>query len=1371
MSGHSVTDPSRHRAELTLAFEPASSRILTEIAESVGGIPRVLLRDTDIETNPGPILKPSSSEMPGLTERPEKYQFFGEIARGGMGAVLRGRDVDLGRELAVKVLLEAHKDKPELVKRFVEEAQIGGQLQHPGVVPVYELGGFADRRPFFTMKLVKGRTLAEMLSSRSSPGTELPRFLSIFESIAQTMAYSHSRGVIHRDLKPSNVMVGSFGEVQVMDWGLAKVLPQGRVVADESEETPKPAVPVSLIQTARSGSDVDASVMGSVLGTPGYMAPEQARGEIAAIDERADVFGLGAILCAILTGAPAFVGRNASETLRKAGRGELADACARLDACGAEVELIALAKECVATERDDRPATARQVSDRITAYLTGVQERLRQTELARVEASARAEEERKRHKLTLALAAAVLALVTLGGGGTAMYLQQRQEQAGRLELALRESSLLRNQALADPDGDPMKWQRAVETLKRADDLLGPLIATESHRRVRALSDEVVSASRAAERDAKLVRDSIDIRSAEADDPDGSASDAGYAAAFRAAGLDIDTLGPEAAALEIRSRPKGVVLQLTAAVDDWASQRRRARPKDTDGWKRLVATVRGVDPDPIRDRLRQVWSESDRKAQREPLLKLASEADPRSWPSASMTLLADALAEAGERNAAALLLLRAQAEHPSDVWVSYNLAAMLERVNPPRTEEAIRFYSVARALRPETAHELAHALKRRDRSDEAMLVFRDLTKLRPGNGRHWGCLSVLLTEHGDRPAAGKAIEKAVAIQREAIRLKPDDDAAHLSLGIVLCDAARDYAAAIAEFREVIRLKPDSSVAHRNLGIALRRQGKLDEAVAAIRSAIQLHPDTADAHDSLATALLEQGKSAEGIAELRAAIQLDPDSADRQNNLGHALAGQGKLAEAIAAFQAAIRLKPDFAEAHNNLGLVLTKEGKTAEAIDAYRAAIRIKPGLSEAHMSLGALLCNVMHDYAAAAAEYRAAIRKKPDYAAAHSGLGVALQGQGNLAEAIAECREAIRLDPDQAQAHYNLGRGLAEQGKSDEAIASYRQAIRLKPNYAEAHTNLGQLLREKGKLVEAIAEYRMAIQFKPELAVARMNLANALNVQGNFAEANAAYREEIRLRPNDAAVWYNFGLALANQGKADEAMNTYREAIRLNPDYAEAHCNLGWLLQEKGELREALAQLRRGHELGSKQSRWRYPSDEWVRRAESMVALESRLPAVLRGAEKPKDALEWMGFAEIAFITRQFGQSARLYAEAIGADPHVFEDVAKGRRYAAACAAALAGAGKGDDTPPPTEPEKSRWRKHAVDWLEADLTYWIKQAEIGKPEAKALMSQKLLQWKADSDLAGIRDASALAALPEAEQKACRALWAKVDKVLAGNASR
>src|SRR5262249_48527260 len=140
-------------------------------------------------------------------ERAGRYQLLEEIARGGMGAVLRGRDPALNRDLAVKVLLHRYGAQPEMVRRFLTEAQISGMLQHPGVVPVYELGRLPDERPFLAMKLVQGRTLAVMLKDRKTAGLD-PRLIGIFMQVCQTLAYVHSQGVIHRDLKPANIMVG-----------------------------------------------------------------------------------------------------------------------------------------------------------------------------------------------------------------------------------------------------------------------------------------------------------------------------------------------------------------------------------------------------------------------------------------------------------------------------------------------------------------------------------------------------------------------------------------------------------------------------------------------------------------------------------------------------------------------------------------------------------------------------------------------------------------------------------------------------------------------------------------------------------------------------------------------------------------------------------------------------------------------------------------------------------------------------------------------------------------------------------------------------------------------------------------------------------
>src|SRR5262249_21398627 len=157
-----------------------------------------------------------------------------------------------------------------------------------------------DGRPFFAMKLVKGRTLAELLQERSDPAHERQRFLGEFLQVCQAVAYAHAKGVIHRDLKPANVMVGDFGEVQVLDWGLAKVL---SAKAAEAEPHPQPSA-ASVVETVRSGEVDSATQAGSVLGTFAYMPPEQAKGEVSLLDRRSDVFGLGAILGELLTGQP-----------------------------------------------------------------------------------------------------------------------------------------------------------------------------------------------------------------------------------------------------------------------------------------------------------------------------------------------------------------------------------------------------------------------------------------------------------------------------------------------------------------------------------------------------------------------------------------------------------------------------------------------------------------------------------------------------------------------------------------------------------------------------------------------------------------------------------------------------------------------------------------------------------------------------------------------------------------------------------------------------------------------------------------------------------------------------------------------------------
>ena len=241
------------------------------------------------------------------SQSPFGYDLLDEVGRGGMGVVYRARDVALDREVAVKILQDKYAPDSGTARRFVDEARITGQLQHPGIPAVYQVGTFADGRPFLAMKLIKGQTLDELLKS----GVQVDA-LAITEAVGQAVGYAHAHGVNHRDLKPANIMVGAFGEVQVMDWGLAKVLMVSHDAQRRVNTDPEATVAQTEIRTARD-SDGSFTQAGSILGTPAFMAPEQASGELDKVGTSSDVFGLGAILCVLLTGKPPFDGKRCRE--------------------------------------------------------------------------------------------------------------------------------------------------------------------------------------------------------------------------------------------------------------------------------------------------------------------------------------------------------------------------------------------------------------------------------------------------------------------------------------------------------------------------------------------------------------------------------------------------------------------------------------------------------------------------------------------------------------------------------------------------------------------------------------------------------------------------------------------------------------------------------------------------------------------------------------------------------------------------------------------------------------------------------------------------------------------------------------------------
>jgi serine/threonine protein kinase/lipoprotein NlpI len=921
--------------------------VLDTIAQSCGAVPRVLLRDTAPGEEPGPIVrKPDGDDADTST----RYRIDGEIARGGMGAILKGRDPDLGRDVALKVLREDLRENADMVRRFVEEAQIGGQLQHPGVVPIYELGTFADHRPFFAMKLVKGHTLAQLLADRRSPADDLPRFLSIFETVCQTMAYAHARGVIHRDLKPSNVMVGSFGEVQVMDWGLAKILPRGGVVDDA--QAGKTEHRETVIATARSGSDEPGlSHAGSIMGTPSYMAPEQARGEIDVIDDRADVFALGSILAEIFTGEPAFTGRTAGEIQRKAALGDTAPALARLEACGADAELITLAKDCLARERDDRPRDASAVAKRITAYLASVQERLRRAELTSVE-------ERARRRLTTVVAASVLALMALGGGGWVWVKADRDARVVALSRdvndALNKATMLHAQASSATTGAALLFAQAREQAQRALALIengaaDAFLVAQVTRLQADLDDE--------EKDRRLVTALDAARLVQAETVAGENRFAKERAmplfqeAFRVYGLPVGELEPKVAAERIRQRPAPVREAIVAALDEWdalASNKQYGVTVPHREW--LNGVLEAAEPAQGWTRqFRAARKEKDKGRRKTALEKLATADDIGTLSVGALTRLAWYLDGASAFAAEAQLLRRAQEQHPADFWVNTYLGSVLQKVAPPERDEAVRFMTAAVALRPESS--AAHTF-----------------------------LGLALEQKGQ-------LDAAIASHKKAIDLDPKYAAAHNNLGLALSESGQ-LDAAIASYKKAIDLDPKYAFSHNNLGLALKQKGESGAAIASFKTAIDLDPKYAVPHFNLGLTLKDTGQLDAAIASYKRAIELDPELTKAYNDLGLALAEMGQLDAAIACYKTAIKLDPKFVGAHVDLGVALRRKGHLDAAIASYKKAIELDPKRPQAHHNLGHAQEDVFQ-FDAAIASFKTAIELQSKHAGVQACLAKA----------------------------------------------------------------------------------------------------------------------------------------------------------------------------------------------------------------------------------------------------------------------------------------------------------------------------------------------------------------------------------------------
>jgi eukaryotic-like serine/threonine-protein kinase len=1237
-----------------------------------------------------------------------EFEALEEIGRGGVGIVYRARDPRLGRDLAVKVLRPDRLAGPALVRRFMEEAHICGQLQHPGVVPVHALGKTADGQPYFTMKLIRGRTLATFLAERSEPGQELPRFLKIFEQVCQTLGYAHSQGIIHRDLKPANIMIGAFGEVQVMDWGLAKMLRRspGRDQESGSSGT-----------AGECGDDhaTDHQTQGGlILGTFAYMPPEQARGEVALLNERSDVFSLGALLCEILTRQPPYRGGDRETRLRQARDGDLADCRQRLNQCGADGELLSLARHCLSPAMEDRPANAGEVAQALARYHAGVEERLQRAHTERAAAEIKAAEERKRRKWAIGFAAAILLLV-IGACVAALwyendraFLRVRHDNLEHdMRLALDQGGRIRSelhQTLQKAGGvqellnQPARWQAYVKTAQAELERASSLSATAQAPVDPALIELRASLERDLARDETDYLVALRLEKIHLDTAawvDGKFDHAGaareYPKAFRQAGISIEAGLEEETARRIEQ--SAIREQLLAALHNWADSAGRAG--DDALRKLLERTARRSEGD---SRAGLFW---DKLRDHNALQKLVAEtlADRKLFEGLPPNLLHQVPTYFGRQQSEAWLR-RARDFYPMDFWINFELAGTLSE-KPETQREAVGFYWVALAIRPDTAtvyNNLSGELRKLKDLIGAGDAAQKATRLDPKLIHAWNNLALALSEQNDLPGAVKAFHAAQQID-------PDDLGTLVSFGNVLAKH-KDFDGAVAVYERVLQVRPRE------------------------------------------TAVLI--------------------------GLGHVMKDQKRFTEANDYYQRAIAVgspRPFVAIAWSSLGRIAADRRDYPAAINAYQKAIKISPKERDYWNALGLAQHN-QKNHAAARESFEKALAIDPHSLEALTNLGSAYLDQKELAVAINTYKRVLSINPKFEAAWCNLGHALADQKDLPGAIACYEKAIQCDPKSVTAWNNLGAARRAERNHPTAIAAFRKVLELEPDHAMAWYNLGIIFLAQKDVPEAVDALRKSVKADPKDAKAWYNLGNALRDQynlgdGPRDlehlkEAAQAYEQAIKARPDYAEAYCNLGFALQAQGRLAESLAAMKKGHDLGSRRTNWTYPSPDWLKDCKRLADLEKRLPAVLQG--EVVSAADYVALAGMCSrYLRRYPDAAKLFAQAFAADPALADKAAMGYRSQAAGAAVMAAADMGvgaslDDQ------ERARWRQQALAWLQADLAAFNQTSAT--TAQRALLLKTYRRWTRDDYLAGVRTPQALAELPSSEQAAWRQLWTDVERVVA-----